>query len=381
MQRPSTPDYLVAGSALALALSGMLISPDDAGPGALVLTVAQAVPLVYRRHAPGPVLVVVLAATVAYFVIEGPFVTTAFLGLVVAVYAIAAYGSERTARIGVAATGMGVLLLFVVDAALGRDVNAMDAIAYLGLVGIAWVLGDRAKTRRAYTRSLEERADQAERAREMETAAAAAAERTRIARELHDVVAHSVSTMVLHAAAAKQVLDGDPQAARDSLDLIEDTGRGAVGELRTVLHALRADEDGGDEELRPQPGVTAVTGLVERARAAGIEVDSKVEGAAQPLPASVDMSAYRIVQEALTNTLKHSGARRAEVVIRYSGDQLLIHVTDDGRGPPEGSTDAGFGLAGMRERVELLGGRIHAGARNSGGFEVLAVLPIKGGIG
>ena len=374
--RPSASDYLIASAALALAVFGTVASPDDAGFAAIALTVCQTAPLVYRRHAPGAVLAVIIAATATYFVIDGPFVTTAFLGLMLAIYAIAAYGSERAGRFGVAATAVGMVGFFALGAALGRDVNVIDGLVHLGVVGVAWVLGDRAKTRRAYTRSLEERAAQAERNRAMEAAAAVATERTRIARELHDVVAHSVSTMVLHAAAAKQVLDANPRAARESLDLIEDTGRGTVGELRTILQALRTDDD-GDRELRPQSGVAAIEGLVESMRAAGVEVEMKMEGTERPLPASVDLSAYRIVQEALTNTIKHSGARRAEVVVRFSDNHLLLQVTDDGRRPTR-TPGNGFGLLGMRERVELLGGRIQAGRRTNGGFEVLAILPLTG---
>lgn len=375
--RPALSDYLVAMVVLAIASFGLLISPDDAGFAAIVLTVAQCAPLVYRRLAPEPVLGIVIVATVAYFAIDAPFVTSAFLGLMVAVYATASYSTERNGRIGLATTATAVVALFAVHALMGRDVNVVDSIIYLALVAAAWVLGDRARTRRAFTRSLEERAVQAETTRALEAAAAAAAERTRIARELHDVVGHSVSTMVLHAGAAKQVLEHDPYAARASLDLIEDTGRAAVGELRTILHALRVDEDAGQEDLHPQRGLDAIEDLVERTRAAGIETEVNVEGTRRELSSSVDLSAYRIVQEALTNTIKHSHARRAEVVVRFDEDHLLLQITDDGRGPsPVGVP--GFGLAGMRERAELLDGKIETRRRSGGGFEVVAVLPLGG---
>lgn len=373
--RPAPADYLITGIVLALALLGLVLTPDPAGPTAVALTFIQALPLLGRREAPAPVLAVILAATAAYFLLDAPFVTTAFLGLLVAVYSIASYADATTARIGVGASVVSVLGFLAIDALLGRDVIVFDAVAHAGVIAVAWVLGDRAKTRRAYTRSLEERAAQAEKARMMESAAAVATERTRIARELHDVVAHSVSTMVLHAAAAKQVLEEDPAAARGSLDLIENTGRGAVAELRTVVQALRTEEDEGGEVLRPQPRVASIAELVERTEAAGVELELTVEGETRPLPSSVDVSAYRVVQESLTNMIKHSRAGRGEVIVRYSEDHLVVHVTDEGRGA-EATATPGFGIAGMRERVELLGGRFHAGTRPAGGFEVLASFPI-----
>lgn len=238
----------------------------------------------------------------------------------------------------------------------------------------AWVMGDRARTKRQYLETLEDRAQLLERERETEVEAAAAAERTRIARELHDVIAHGVSVIVLHARGARELLDQDPAATRRSLELIEHTGREALGELRTVVGALRTD--GRRDALEPQPGLLHLRELVRRTEEAGLAVTVTVEGQVSPLPLAVDLSAYRIVQEALANTLKHSTARNADVVVRYGDDHLLIQVTDAGTRRESSEPGGGHGIVGMRERVALLNGHIETGPRPEGGYEVLAVLPL-----
>lgn len=209
-------------------------------------------------------------------------------------------------------------------------------------------------------------------------------ERVRIAREVHDVVAHSVSVMGIQAGAARRVLTRDPDAAVAALGSIEQTGRAAVIELHRLLGFLRQDDrarvDPGGSRC-PQPGVDQLGPLVEQAAAAGLSADLTVEGQPRELPSGLQVSVYRIVQEALTNTLRHAGARKAEVLLRYDDDALKVEVLDDGRGPdrdsapPEPSAAGGHGLLGMRERTAPHGGRLQAGARPGGGYRVVASLP------
>lgn len=365
----------------AVAVAGVAAAPDqqpgfrDPDLGAVVLAGLQGLPLVARRRSPGWVLSVVAVGTVAFFAASYPPVTTALVAALVASYSVAAHGRPPVPVLG--AVGSAVLVLALVGLGLARlDLSVGEAAALALSFVTAWVLGDRMRTRRAYLQALEERARRLEREREERAQSAAAEERRRIARELHDVVAHAVSVVVLHARGAKEVLRTDPEASRRSLDLIEDTGRRALAELRTVLGALRADEpDSGDRG--PQPGLAQVGELVDETRAGGLLVEFDTEGEPRDVPAGVALSVFRIVQEALTNVRKHSTSARARVVLRYGPEELLVHVLDDGPSVRDGGPP-GHGLTGMRERVALFGGRLEAGPRPAGGYEVLAVLPVKG---
>jgi signal transduction histidine kinase len=239
----------------------------------------------------------------------------------------------------------------------------------------AWVLGDNLQTRRAYVRSLEERAVLSEAAMLEEARQAVTAERTRIARELHDVIAHSVSVMVVQAGAARRVLDKDPARASEAMSSIESTGRQSLNELRRLLGMLR-EADGGDTGRVPQPSIEHLDALVAQTREAGLPVALEIEGEPRPLAPGVDLSAYRIVQEALTNTIKHAGPANAEVRLCYGADALELIVSDDGRGA-DGDAGGGHGLVGMRERVSLFGGDLHVGNRPGGGYTVRATLPLE----
>jgi signal transduction histidine kinase len=202
-------------------------------------------------------------------------------------------------------------------------------------------------------------------------------ERARIARELHDVVAHSVGVMVVHAQGARRVLDRDPERARQALETIERTGQTALEEMRSTLGALRRPD--GDAPLAPQPGMDDLGALIEQARQSGLTVELVTEGDPAPLPAGVDRSAYRIVQEALTNARKHAGPVRTRVAVRYGGRALELEITDagaPGRSRNGVASTDGHGLVGMRERVALYGGSLHADHRPEGGFVVRATLPI-----
>jgi signal transduction histidine kinase len=365
----------------AVAVLGVLVAPDqqvgfrDLDVMAVLLSLTQGLPLVARRRAPVAVLGVVSVATLGFLAAGYPPLTTALLGAVVATYGAAAYGRPHRTVIGAGLVVGLVLSLVAVSALRSLGLAAGEVVALVLAFVTAWVLGDRMRTRRAYLRELEDRAHRLEQDRDREASAAVDAERARIARELHDVVAHGVSVIVLHARGAQEVADTDPAALRRSLDLIEATGREALSELRTVLGALRADEDAGADR-GPLPGVTDVGELARRSRDAGVDVDVLVEGIQRPVPPGVGLSAYRIAQEALTNVRKHSTATSARVVLRYAPDCLLVQIVDDGQALSSSTASAGHGLVGMRERVTIFGGELTAGPRAGGGYEVLAVLPL-----
>ena len=264
------------------------------------------------------------------------------------------------------------LLVLVIEMRLVTEPSAGDTIAAMMAFGI-WYSGRRLRFRGEYLRLLEERALHLERERSAEAERAVAAERTRIAREMHDVVAHQVSLMTVQAGAARTVSKSNPEAAGDAMAAVESAGRHALKEMRHLLGVLRpADADG---ELGPQPGIGDLPALVSQVNDVGPEVRLETMGALAGLPARVQLNAYRIVQEALTNVIKHAGAHvHVDVSVDGRGDGVLIRITDDGTG---GDTErsGGHGLVGMRERVELLGGTFSAGTRAEGGFEVRAELP------
>ncbi|MFD5198726.1 sensor histidine kinase [Streptomyces sp. NPDC058375] len=249
---------------------------------------------------------------------------------------------------------------------------------------LAWVLGDSLRTRRAYFDQLEERAARLEREREAQSKVAVAAERARIARELHDVVAHNVSVMVVQADGAAYVMDAAPDQAKQALETISSTGRQALAEMRRLLGVLRTGDAPESGEYVPQPDVEQIEDLVAQVRQTGLEVDFKVEGTPRPLPSGVELTAYRVVQEALTNTRKHGGPDAgASVRLVYFDDGLGLLIEDDGRGAAHelyedgGADGAGHGMIGMRERVGMVGGTLDAGPRPGGGFRISALLPLK----
>jgi signal transduction histidine kinase len=354
--------------ALVLLLPAATTAGENAEPDPLWLFVAflllQTPPLAVRRYWPRAVLAITLGSALGTnFLTDSSAIP---VGVVVAVYTVSAHCDRRTAVRAGLATGALLIptLLFVGGAAYAVPVAA--------LLAIGWVLGDNLRTRRAYLREVEDKAERLEREREENARRAAAEEQARIARELHDVIAHNVSVMVVQAAAAGDVFDSQPAKAREALASIEHTGREALTELRRLLGAVRTYGDG----KVPQPGLGELPALVEQVRAAGLEVDVTTEGGDRQIPLGIDLSAYRIVQEALTNTLKHANARRAKVALRFSDDELAIEVVDDGRGTTSNG-DAGHGLIGMRERVSLYDGELTAGPRAEGGFAVSARFPLE----
>jgi signal transduction histidine kinase len=245
------------------------------------------------------------------------------------------------------------------------------------LVGPPWLIGRMLRRRAALERADREHSERLDAEREQRADAAAYSERIRIARELHDVIAHSISVMVIQAGGARTVMDSQPERAEASLELVQRAGREALAEMRRLLGIL--DEGGGDPRaLTPQPGLADLEDLVSRTREAGLATDLTVEGLAAPISPALDLCAYRIVQEALTNAIKHAGPARAGVHVRWTAEALEVEVVDDGRGPAGANgSRGGHGIAGMRERAGLHGGSIQARASGGGGFEVHARLPLE----
>ncbi len=356
-------------------LAAMVLAPTIAWttePGnsrgvAVAFSFAQVLPLLLRRRFPLVVLGAVLGASVATELSLDVFPAFA---LALALYTVASHSERRVAAVA------GVTTLAVLAAMPIRVGNHGDRDSFFHLVifaAAAWILGDNLRTKRAYYRELEERAERLEREQEERAALAAADEQARIARELHDVIAHSVSVMVVQAAAASEVFDRQPERARESLRSIEESGRSAMTELRRLLGVVRTGEKGA---RAPQPGLETLETLAEQVRSTGLAVELELNGDLSDLPAGVDLSAFRIVQEALTNTLKHAQATRVDVVVRRKASGLEIEVSDDGGGPPAENGSDGHGLIGMSQRAELLGGVVEAGAGASGGFTVKASFPL-----
>jgi signal transduction histidine kinase len=346
---------------------------------AFVVGTLLVVPLAWRRRRPvGAAAVVVVAGLLELVVVEDFLVAN--VSALVMVYALAAYAPRWAGRAGLAVGLLGALLAGLRYFSSGAGDALVLSAGSIGVAVVAaWALGDLRRARVRRLGDLRERARLLELERDQEMRLAATAERARIAREMHDVVAHSLSVVIAQADGGRYAGRSDPAAATTALEAIAATGRQALSDMRGLLGVLR--EDGG-EEYAPQPDVAAIAGLVEDVRTSGLDVDLLVEGTPRELPAGPQLAAYRIVQESLTNVLKHAGpASRAWVRLHWRPDALELSVLDDGRGASaavlqEGSSDgAGQGVLGMRERAQLHGGRLDAGPRPGGGFGVHAVLP------
>jgi signal transduction histidine kinase len=306
--------------------------------------------------------------------------------VLVAVYTVAAHLALRVAIVGAAIYVVGMtfsLIGFYRTADPSPELFLQEWLLNILALSIAWVLGVTMRTRRAYVRELEARARLLEREQDERARLAVALERGRIARELHDVVAHSVSVMVVQAAAAERLVERDPARAAEALDNVRITGRRALEEMRRLVGLLRHEE--APPELGPQRGLDALEELAAEVTRAGVPVELSVQGSPRPLPQIVEVSAYRVIQESLTNTLKHAGPARARVILRYAPDALEVQVSDTGsvaaREPaqPEApAEDGGHGLIGMRERIALFNGELNAGPRPEGGYAVVARIPLAG---
>ncbi|HYW27240.1 MAG TPA: histidine kinase [Terriglobales bacterium] len=373
--RPRLLDRLLVVFLFLLGLEPILVYwfaglPPNAA-AAFVLLLLRTVPLLWRRTRPVEVFLVVAAASAARLVI-GRAESDVVLAIAVAVYSVSVYGQERD-RLVVA----GLAVATVVVGAGGLLVNAGEhgpwlALLAPGALGLAgWVVGDYLRGRRRYFAELEARAERLQREAAQARERAAEEERLRIARELHDVVAHQVSLMAIQAGAARVAAGSDERAALASIEV---GARETLAELNRLLGVLR--RDGAPAARAPQPGLADVEALLQGARDAGPQVQLEVTGTVHQLPAALDLCAYRILQEAITNVLKHSGASRVDVRIHHGPSDLELTVFDDGVGRVDGSAGSGHGLIGMRERVELFGGSLEAGGSELGGFRVRARLPV-----
>lgn len=361
-------------------------------PGALLLSTAIILPLIWRRHRTVDAAVVMAVVCVAQLAAGVPALP-ANLAVLLMLYTLASVGPRWAS--------WGGLILAVVAAPLasiqlsvrnGVDPGTVIVIlvASATIVVLPWLLGRLTRANRRSLEQARDRADRLEREQAQERALAQAEERTRIAREMHDIVAHSLSVMIAQADGGRYAAPAHPEAAVAALEAIAEQGRDALGEMRRLLDIQRTEHDGDTVETRPTPGIADIQAQVDSARNAGLSVQFEVHG--QPrraLPAGAELAAYRVVQESLTNAIKHAGpAAAVQLAVRWRSDGLEIDVVDDGRGAASrvmdrpasaeaGAHSAGHGLRGMRERVAMYGGVFAAGPRSGGGFRVRADIPYE----
>ena len=383
-RHPVAADWLLTAVVTLAALGQRFGMPEDgtrvrSTALGVLFAVAGSVPVAWRRRFPLAVLAVTELVVLVELALGFDRVGEAggvAPGVIVALYTVATscpWPVSAWAAAVVVVLNTAVLLALRLFA---EGAQTQDPVPALLLLGGSWLVGDNVRTRRAYTAELEERAARLEREREEKAVRAVAEERARISRELHDVVAHHVSVIAVQAGAAAEEATTDP--AREALGHIQQTSRQVLAELRSMLEVLSSDEAGPG--LAPQPSLGEVDELVDQSRPAGLPVELVIAGERRELPAIVDLAAYRIVQEALTNIRTHAGPAHARVELRYTDDALALEVTDDGHAAGQaGNGGGGRGLVGMRERVALVGGRLEAGPRPGGGFRVAAVLPLDGG--
>ena len=335
---------------------------------ALVLT------LLLRRRFPFAAPATLWLAAAALSFVDGQLITgqpgvyVAGLG---AALLLGNLRNESLARIGLAIVLGGAAIVIYNDPTHQPGDLVFTPVSF----GIGWLVGYALRERTEQTQAAEERAARAERDREAAARVAVAEERARIARELHDVVAHAVSVMVLQVGAVRHRMPDSQAENREALQNVEQAGRTALAEMRRLLGAMRRDDD--QPEYLPHPGLADLDSLLDDVRAAGLAVRLRVHGEPIALPPGLDLSAYRIVQEAVTNTLKHAHAHQAEVDVHYEPHDLRVEVRDDGRGPTTGD-GLGHGLVGIGERVKIFGGDLSAGAAPTGGFVLRARLPLDG---
>ncbi|WP_125776083.1 sensor histidine kinase [Antribacter gilvus] len=358
----------------------------DLGSLGYALLVLSGMALAGRRRWPVPVLVVTAASSAAYYAVGLPDGPT-WLALFVALYTVAAYGDGRRSLL---MTGGTITVLTVVWLVAAADIEPRAAIGWvffrIGTSVMSTALGECVRSRQVIAAQALQRAEEAERTRDDVARARVDAERVRIAREVHDTVAHAIAIINIQSGVTAHVLDRRPDRARDALEAIEQTSSRALREMRAILGVLR-DDDG----RAPHPGLAEIGDLADKARDAGLDLTVRTAPPGSPLPSAVEHAAYRIVQESVTNVIRHVGPTRVTVALTPGADSLEVRVSDDGRGPgPErdpavrrrpgaGDDDGaapGRGILGMRERCELLGGELRAGPVAGGGFEVLARLPL-----
>jgi signal transduction histidine kinase len=385
MSRISVPahrHWFEVAVVMAVLASALEVALEDGGSGAPATTewfttpavIVTVVGLLGWRRFPflAPAALWLVAAAVTF--VDGRLIVSTQAVFIAGLAAAFLLGNQRDAQRG--RVGLAIVLGSCAIIVYNDPKHSAGELVFTPILfALAWLVGYAVRERAAQAEAAEARASYAERERETAARIAVAEERARIARELHDIVAHAVSVMVLQVGAVRHKLPDELADDRDALRDVERTGRAALSEMRRLLGAMRRDGDG--VELTPQPGLGSLEPLLDEIRRAGLAVDLHVEGDPVPLPYAIDLSAYRIVQEGLTNALKHANANRAAVVVRYEPDEIRIDVRDDGRGPS--TTDGlGHGLVGIRERVNLYGGQMSAGAANGNGFILSTRLPLVG---
>lgn len=379
---PDRADALLAFGLVVITVLFHWITPRDQLPGTSheaswwgsVLVAITVLPVAWRRRAPAGALLAAVGLQVLCEVVD--VVGTGWVGVLICVYSLGAHSTDRWRTMAAAISASVILALLLVGWAIGEI--GLDTVVSSSVVNVgAYVLGDNVQKRRQRLVDLAERAERAERERELLARERVRDERSRIARELHDVVAHSVSVMVIQAGAARRQLARDPGLAAAALSTIETTGRQAMDELRRVLGVLRQHADDEDTSLSPQPSLAEIGALVDAADDLSIRL--AIEGDLGGVPDSVGLNAYRVVQESLTNVRRHAGPlATVDVSVRRDNGQLLVEVSDNGWGASMSRTDRdGFGLVGMRERVATLGGHFDAGPRPGGGWRVRARFPVS----
>ncbi|MFG2062615.1 sensor histidine kinase [Micromonospora sp. NPDC048871] len=374
----------VQGTVAKVAVEGALRPLSDFGNLGYALLVVSGLVLVVRRRWPVAVFVTAALASLVYYGLDFPD-APGWLGLFVALYTLAAYGDGRRSLV---IAGVGITVLAVGWLVAAADIEPRAAIGWvffrIGASVMSAALGESVRSRRVIAADAQERAELAERSREEAARARVDAERLRIAREVHDTVAHAIAIINVQSGVTAHVLDRRPEQAREALRAIELTSARALREMRTILGVLRDDNDG----RVPQAGLAQLDELTAKARDTGLDVTVEAMSPASPLPSAVDTAAYRIVQEAITNVVRHVGSTRVTVALTPGVDVLEIRVTDDGPRSRSGVADRpagdatdtpagpGCGIVGMRERCQLLGGELRAGPTPRGGFEVRARLPL-----
>ena len=372
--KPRQADLALAGLLAAFGLAELWIVHVGPKPIAVPATAIAGLALSFRRIAPLLTVTAVLGAIAAESLLgvslQKP--DAPLLMALVAVYTAGAYLPLRDAVAGLALAIAGIGAAFA-----GSSTNGHSDFAFTSVVVTAgWLVGRGMHGRVTQAKALVERTQRLEQEAEADRAAAITEERRRIARDLHDVIAHSVSVMVVQAGAAEDVFERDPAAVLEPIRAVQETGRGALVEISRLLGLLR--DDGAELGLTPQPRLEDLPELVAQTEAAGLPVDLSIEGTARALPLGVDLSVYRIAQEALTNVRKHSAGSEARVLLRYSDDAVEVTVENDGVAVTNGHA-GGHGLIGMRERVAVFGGTLDAGPLRDGGFRVIARLPVRPG--
>jgi len=363
-RHPWLVDLLVVGFLLAGGLTAAIRNGQHE-QAAIALSIAEALPLLLRRRFPVQVVVFMTAVAVTMIAV-GVWAVPLQLG--VALYTLMSVRERRAAR----AVGFASILAVAIAILTVGGIEFGAGAARVVFLIAASLLGDSMGSRRAYVREIEEKADRLEREQKSEARRAAAEEQARIARELHDIVAHALSVIVVQAGAAEDAFELDPERAREPIRAIDSAARAALTDLRRVLGVLQESA-----EYEPQPNLSQLDRLIDQIRATGLNVALEYEGSPRPLSAALELSAFRIVQEALTNTLKHADAEHVRVRIRY-GRQLEIEVRDDGGGGAKTAGGAdGNGLVGMRQRVALLGGVLTTGPLSGGGYRVATEIPIE----